>query len=37
MIKRNKETGKIEVWKGGKKIGEITTQGDLTKKERNKK
>lgn len=30
MIKfiRNKETGILEVWKDGKKIGEIITMGD---------
>lgn len=25
---RNKETGILEVWKNGKKIGEIITMGD---------
>lgn len=25
---RNKETGILEVWKDGKKIGEIITMGD---------
>lgn len=25
---RNKETGILEVWKNGKKIGEIVTMGD---------
>lgn len=28
---RNKETGILEVWKDGKKIGEITTIGDMIK------
>lgn len=29
---RNKETGILEVWKNGKKIGEVITMGDqLTK------
>lgn len=27
-FKRNKETGILEVWKNGKKIGEIITMGD---------
>lgn len=27
-FKRNKETGIVEVWKDGKKIGEIRTMGD---------
>lgn len=33
MIKfiRNKETGILEVWKDGKKIGEIRTMGDEVK------
>lgn len=31
-FKRNKETGILEVWKNGKKIGEVITMGDqLTK------
>ena len=25
---RNKETGILEVWKNGKKVGEIITMGD---------
>ena len=25
---RNKETGILEVWKDGKKVGEINTMGD---------
>lgn len=29
---RNKETGILEVWKDGKKIGEIITMGDEVKK-----
>lgn len=28
MFKRNKETGILEVWKDGKKIGEVITMGD---------
>lgn len=34
-FKRNKKTGKLEVFKDGKKIGEIETMGDnliMTKK-----
>ena len=27
-FKRNESTGILEVWKDGKKIGEITTMGD---------
>lgn len=27
-FRRNKETGILEVWKDGKKIGEIRTMGD---------
>lgn len=27
-FKRNKETGILEVWKNGKKVGEIITMGD---------
>lgn len=27
-FRRNKETGILEVWKDGKKIGEIITMGD---------
>lgn len=27
-FKRNKETGILEVWKDGKKIGEVETMGD---------
>ena len=27
-FKRNKDTGILEVWKDGKKIGEIITMGD---------
>ena len=29
---RNKETGILEVWKDGKKIGEIITMGDEVRK-----
>jgi len=28
-LKRNKETGIVEVWDKGKKIGEVITMGDL--------
>ena len=28
-FKRNKETGILEVWKNGKKVGEIITMGDI--------
>lgn len=28
-FKRNPETGILEAWKNGKKIGEIITMGDL--------
>lgn len=31
-FKRNKKTGILEVFKNGKKIGEITTMGDDVKK-----
>lgn len=27
-FKRNKETGILEVWRDGKKVGEIVTMGD---------
>lgn len=27
-FKRNPDTGKLEVWKDGKKIGELDTMGD---------
>lgn len=27
-FKRNKKTGILEVWKNGKKVGEIVTMGD---------
>lgn len=30
---RNKETGILEVWEDGKKIGEINTMGDLVTKD----
>jgi hypothetical protein len=30
-FKRNKDTGIVEVWKDGKKVGEITTMGDEIK------
>jgi len=32
-FKRNKETGILEVWKNGKKIGEIVTMGDILDEE----
>ena len=28
-FKRNKETGIVEVWDKGKKIGEVITMGDM--------
>jgi len=31
-FKRNKKTGILEVWKNGKKIGEIRSMGDEVKK-----
>ena len=33
---RNKNNGKIEVWKDGKKIGEIVTMGDMITKQSKK-
>lgn len=36
-FKRNKETGILEVWKDGRKVGEIRTMGDEVKKDNNKK
>lgn len=30
-FKRNKETGILEVWRDGKKVGEIITMGDEVK------
>lgn len=30
-FKRNKETGIVEAWKDGKKIGEVVTMGDEVK------
>lgn len=35
QFKRNKETGILEVWKDGKKIGEIITMGDQITEEDN--
>jgi hypothetical protein len=32
-FKRNKETGILEVWKNGKKSGEIATMGDKVGKD----
>ena len=34
-FKRNKETGALEAWKNGKKIGEIRTMGDEIIAQRN--
>lgn len=31
-FKRNKKTGIVEVWKDGKKVGEIVNMGDEVKK-----
>ena len=31
-FKRNKETGLVEVWKNGKKVGEVISMGDEVKK-----
>lgn len=33
-FRRNKKTGILEVWKNGKKIGEIRTMGDEVKKKK---
>lgn len=30
-FKRNKDTGIVEVWKDGKKVGEIVNMGDEVK------
>ena len=32
-LKRNPETGIVEVWESSRKIGEIITMGDQAKKE----
>lgn len=32
-FKRNKETGILEVWENGKKIGEVITMGDEVRKD----
>ena len=32
VFKRNKETGIIEAWKNGKKIGVVRTMGDEVRK-----
>lgn len=32
-LKRNKETGIVEAWENGKKIGEVITIGDEVKKD----
>lgn len=31
-FRRNKETGILEIWKNGEKVGEIVTMGDEVKK-----
>ena len=31
-FKRNKETGIVEVWKNGKKVGEVISMGDEVRK-----
>lgn len=31
-FKRNKETGIVEIWKNGKKVGEMVNMGDEVKK-----
>lgn len=36
-FKQNKETGILEVWKNGKKIGEIITNGSSVNKASEKK
>ena len=36
-FKYNKETGILEVWKNGKKIGEIITMGDEINGEQNQR
>lgn len=33
-LKRNKETGIVEVWKNGKKVGRIITMGDEVKNQK---
>lgn len=36
-FKRNKQTGELEAWKNGKKVGDIITMGDdIDKEEKNK-
>lgn len=32
-FKRNKETGELETWKDGQKVGTIVTMGDIVMKE----
>lgn len=32
-LRRNKKTGIVESFKDGKKVGEVVTMGDMTKKE----
>lgn len=36
-FKRNKETGEVEAYKDGKKIGEVKTMGDEMKRMSNKR
>ena len=36
-FKRSKETGVLEAWKDGKKIGDVSTMGDNTANEKNDK
>ena len=36
-FKYNKETGRLEVWENGRKIGVINTMGDDVKKPKEKK
>jgi hypothetical protein len=31
-LRRNKETGIVEAWKNGEKIGDVITMGDEVKK-----
>lgn len=35
-FKRNKETGILEVWEDGKKVGEVITMGDVINAEEDK-
>jgi len=36
MLKRNKTTGKAEVWEDDKKVGEVITMGDIIMQEEHK-